>query len=183
MFGYTESRGQRWYLLYFVLAFLDIVAIAGSMAMNHIQFAQYENVVASNSNAFRILEELSKLAQFAQKENAPGNDVFDSLDAPSEKKRQLEAAGAFDAQLQKIESVYLRSAVENVQLRSEYRLSLLRIQESSDRMRETADLIFSHFASGSRDAAGAYMAEMDRRFAHLISGIEDLRTAISVRQQ
>ena len=72
------------------------------------QVAQYESLVASNSSAFRILEELSTLAQFAQKENAPGNDVFDLLDAVSEKQRQLEAASAFDAQLQKIESVYLR---------------------------------------------------------------------------
>jgi signal transduction histidine kinase/CheY-like chemotaxis protein len=162
-------RRFRWYHIYFVLAAFDILTVSASLSLNHWIVSIYANSIAENQTWLARLDNIARLAELAQKTNAPGNDVFDSGDVATERARRDESLDIFQAELGGIARELEQSGSSPETIRV---LTLLpEIGFAMRRMSGEADRIFGLFESGDRDTAGRYMATMDRTFADLLGAI------------
>jgi len=179
--GRAASR-PRWYLLYYLLAALDVVTVLASLTLNHRMMQIYVDSVAT-SQRWEIREQrYAELAEAARAVNAPGNDVFDSHDVPAESARLRVALRAFNEQFDATRSELARNASAD-----EAALLLRAFDEIQLAMREMvgeAQLIFSYFDAGQAKRAGERMATMDRKYesfnqalARLFASVRTIRHA------
>ncbi len=82
------KRTPRWHLVYYFLAAFDLLTISGSLYLNHQLMGIYESSVASNQVWADIQSQFIGLGASASSVNAPGNEVFDSLDVVGERGRR-----------------------------------------------------------------------------------------------
>ena len=88
------ERRPRWYLLYYLLAALDVVTVLASLTLNHRIMQIYVDSVATSLAWERREDEYARLGALARAVNAPGNDVFDSRDVRAESARLRAALDA-----------------------------------------------------------------------------------------
>jgi signal transduction histidine kinase/ActR/RegA family two-component response regulator len=179
--GRAESR-PKWYLLYYLLAALDVVTVLASLTLNYSMMQIYVDSVATSQQWENREHEFAELAEAARAVNAPGNDVFDSRDVPAESARLRVALSKFNAQF----DVARGEVVLNAS-RDEAAVLLKAFDEIQSAMREMvgeAELIFGFFAQGKADRAGERMATMDRKYetfnqamARLFAGVRTIRHA------
>src|SRR5712691_6003923 len=95
---HARSRGPRpgWHRLYYVLAAFDVLTVVLSLLVSHQIRGIYANSVEVNQVWGQRLSDFSDLGQLAQGVNAPGNDVFDTLDVESESAKMRAALAVFD---------------------------------------------------------------------------------------
>ena len=86
----------RWYRLYYLLAAFDLFTVALALFLNHETRSTFARSVAVNQVWDQRLAAYSELGELAAAVDAPGNDVFDSLDVPGESARMRAARAAFD---------------------------------------------------------------------------------------
>src|ERR1043166_7920490 len=91
-----KPRQKRWHLLYFVLAAFNILTIGLSFSLNNRLLAIHGQSVHFNQKWAHRMKQFSDLGTLAGSVNAPGNDVFDSLDAPGESNRMRIALERFN---------------------------------------------------------------------------------------
>ncbi len=77
----------NWYLLYFLLAALDVITVLVSLGLNHQLMEIYSESVEVNQVWAARLSTYADIAAIASEANAPGNDVFDSRDVKLESAR------------------------------------------------------------------------------------------------
>lgn len=190
------ERHAKWYLLYFLLAALDVATVLASLTLNQLMMQIYVDSVATSQIWERRERDYATLAELARAVNAPGNDVFDSRDVAAEAARLRSALRAFDQQMQATSTEIARNAIP-----AEAAPVLKAFDEIGQAMREMvaeAELIFGYFGTGQAERAGERMATMDRKyenvhqaFARLSAGIatirlshfqEHLRTATLLRR-
>src|SRR5258705_13793667 len=80
-------RRPKWYMLYYLLAALDVVAVLSSLTPNQRMMEIYVDSVATSQQWENREERYANLAELARAVNAPGNHVFDSRDVPPESAR------------------------------------------------------------------------------------------------
>jgi len=85
----------RWTAIYFALAVIDLLTITGSLALNHHTVSVHRNSVRESQVSAEHLMQATDLAGLAQRVNAPGNDVFDTGDAQTERDRRNQALSEF----------------------------------------------------------------------------------------
>lgn len=159
------SRHARWYLLYYVLAGLDIATVLACLVLNHLIMQIYTDSVAVNERWQKREESYAALSRLAHAVNAPGNDVFDSHDVRMESARLQAALAEFRARFAKVRADAQREmdpAHAALVVRN-----LDGIGGAMDAMVGEAELIFSHFERGQPERAGERMATMDRKFANV----------------
>jgi signal transduction histidine kinase len=156
---------RRLDVIYFVLAGIDLLTIMCTLMLsNHIMTLYQQSVARSATWSYRV-SELVVLAQFAQVANAPGNDVFDSLDVPHERARRDEGLRLYSNQRESV-LLHLQSTGDA----ADHGAILARLDEADQHMRammQEADLIFTDIESGDDAAAGRRMATMDRTYGLL----------------
>lgn len=160
-----QSRKPKWQLIYFALAAFDVLAITASLTLNHRIMVIYEESVLVNQEWTTRARDLSRLSELAQRTNAPGNDIFDSLDVAGERATRDEFLARF-VELREEIADELSANVSGRNARS----MLEELQQADAAMREMtglADRIFALFENGQADLAGGMMATMDRSFAEL----------------
>ena len=165
-------RGSRWHLLYFVLAAFDILTVTGSLYLSQWVMRIYVESVATNEEWAARLKRYSELGRLAAAVNAPGNDIFDTLDADAEAARRDRALSIYDEQLRAARSDLLADAREHETRPLLERLD--RVEQAMDAMLAEADLIFRHFRAGATGRAAQRMATMDRTYARLIGELAGL---------
>src|SRR4051812_24799369 len=74
----------RWHLLYFALAGLAIVTVVASAYFGSRLLRVYTDSVGTNQVWANRSAAFRRIRALAADVNAPGNDVFDSLDVPHE---------------------------------------------------------------------------------------------------
>lgn len=175
-----EGR-PRWYLLYYLLAALDVVTVLASLTLNHRIMQIYVDSVATSQAWERREDQYAHLAGLARAVNAPGNDVFDSRDVRAESTRLRVALDAFDAQFDATRAEVARNA-------STGEAALLlkafdEIRHATDEMVGEAERIFGHFDRAEPDRAGERMATMDRKYASVNRALARLSASVrSIRR-
>src|SRR3970040_890459 len=178
--GRVERR-PRWYLLYYLLAALDVVRVLASLTLNHRMMQIYVDSVATSLAWERREDQYARLAELAHAVNAPGNDVFDSRDVRAESARVRVALDAFHAQFDATRAEAVRNA-------STGEAALLlkafdEIQHAMGEMVGEAERIFGYFDQGLADRAGERMATMDRKYASVNQALARLSASVrSIRR-
>jgi len=166
------GRRPKWYLLYYLLAALDVVTVLASLTLTQAMMQIYVDSVATSQRWAVREEEYADLSELARAVNAPGNDVFDSRQVEAESTRLHAALNVFNAHFDATRAEVARNASpeEAVPLLA----SFDEIQIAMQEMTAEALLIFSYFENGHADKAGERMATMDRKYARVHQALSRL---------
>src|SRR5262245_43749653 len=93
----ASRRRPPWYLIYFILAAFDLLTVSVSLSLNRRLIRVFSESVRVNQEWSERRNRLSKLGELASEVNAPGNDVFDSQNVPTESARMNVALKKFNA--------------------------------------------------------------------------------------
>jgi diguanylate cyclase (GGDEF)-like protein/PAS domain S-box-containing protein len=161
----------KWHNLYYLLAAFDILAVSGSLYLNHQIMMIYSHSVELNQTWASRVTLLSELAELAIEVNAPGNNVFDDGDVTHHKFLRDDAHRRY---LDKVEHLKTDiSSIQNTLVRAEFSFRLARINAAMDAMLHEANQIFHLFETRKGVEAGSRMATMDRKAALLLNQIGD----------
>ena len=176
------GRGApRWHLVYLALAAFDLLTVLISLSLSHNLMSMYTHSVQVNTEWAQRVSAIGHLGDLAQAVNAPGNDVFDSKDVPTERTRRDVALSAFDAHLDRVEDNLDTHTAPEDQKKINAALSLTKAAMSE--MVSEAERIFLHFENGNAAAAGERMASMDRAYGRLTRSISATVTEVQNIQQ
>src|SRR5207245_2504141 len=87
----SRSARPKWHRLYYVLAAFDVMTVVLSLSLSHEIRGIFARSVAINQSWGQRLAEYSELGELAQAVDAPGNDVFDTLDVERESAKEQTA--------------------------------------------------------------------------------------------
>src|SRR5262245_15439733 len=160
-----HRRRPDWYLLYYLLAALDVVTVLASLTLSQAIMQNYVGSVAASQKWAIREQEYAELAELARAVNAPGNDVFDSRDVGAEAARLRLALASFKAQFDTVRNEVERNARNGEAALLETAFD--QIQHAMGEMTAEAALIFGYFETGQPGEAGQRMATMDRKYASL----------------
>lgn len=171
----------KWHLIYFVLALFDVLAISGSLYLNHKIVSLYMSSVAENEKWNNRLIEYSKVWQIASDVNAPGNNVFDNHDVETEEALRNKNLEVFNDTLAKLKN----DLKHDVQTEEAHALQtmLQKVSTHMGTMINESDMIFSLFRQGEAGKAGKRMAIMDRKYAMLNSSLINLNLKVGAIAQ
>jgi signal transduction histidine kinase/CheY-like chemotaxis protein/HPt (histidine-containing phosphotransfer) domain-containing protein len=152
-----------------------------SLVLGHQTRGVFARSVEVNQVWSQRLADYSELGQLAAAVDAPGNDIFDSLDVDVE-------SGRFRAALQRYEE---RFAVLRDELQAHPgEAGAARVLADFDAvaaamsdMTQEAESIFAFFAEGQPSEAARRMATMDRTYATVNTAMADLRHDVAAIQQ
>ena len=94
----------KWYHMYYAMAAFDIVTIVVTLYLSHAITGIYANSVGSNRQWAQLAGRFAELGQQATVVNAPGNDVFDSVDVTKERSRMTAGLVKYNADVTAIRS-------------------------------------------------------------------------------
>jgi PAS domain S-box-containing protein len=184
--GATSAATRRpsrpkWHLLYYLLAAFDLCTVVLSLALNHETRGTFARSVADNQVWGQRLADYSELGQLAATVNAPGNDVFDSLNATAEAERMREALRLFNGRQAALrEEVHAHvPAVQATRVLEDFDAVAAAMAE----MTAEAELIFSYHLQDQPELAGRRMATMDRKYAVVLTELAGLRRDVAAIQQ
>lgn len=175
------SVQPKWLYIYYILAAFDIFTVLVSLFVNHQIKNTYIQSIQVNQEWTNRLRHYSELSQLAGKVNAPGNDIFDSQNVPTESKRLQVAFQQFQTQVAAIRKD-LKNHVNPEQ--SKILLNDLDLLETSmNQMLREANLIFDYFNQKQPEMAGKRMATMDRKYSQVNMALDKLRQNVTEIQQ
>src|SRR6266851_2063969 len=153
--GSRRSSRPKWHRLYYLLAAFDLITVVLSLGLNHETRGTFARSVAVNQVWGQRLADSSELQQLAAAADAPGNDIFDSLDVAHESERLRVALGAYQARF----AALREEARTNLAGDDGVRIlgDLDAVEESMAEMTSQAELIFSFFAQGEPGEAARWM--------------------------
>ena len=175
-----SSIRQKWWLLYYLLAGFDIVAVAVGLYHTHRLLEIYSQSIQFNELWNTRLGENSELGRIATLVDAPGNDVFDSKDVASESARTRAAHKIWKERLNAF-----REELRTQTADADCPALVAKVTEADNAMDELigeSDLIYAYLEQNQPDKAGERMATMDRKFARVTNILADLRDAIRAIQ-
>lgn len=170
------SKRPKWHYVYFLLAAFDLLTVSASLYLSHRLMDIYTNSVTVNQEWAGRLGQYATLSQLAGAVNAPGNDVFDSHDVVGESARLHVALVQFTTALEAAGKELQATAPQ--QEAALLRQNLEMVQTAMTAMVAEADLIFSYFAKGEPNEAGARMATMDRKYGVLNTALANLNEQV-----
>ena len=152
-----------------MLAAFDILAVTGSLYLNHQIMQIYGHSVEVNQAWANRVTLLSNLGELAIEVNAPGNNVFDDGDVSRHKYLRDDAHRRYLEQVALVEKDI--SSIQNEAIRRDFFFRLDRINAAMAAMLFEANHIFDLFEAQKGAEAGSRMATMDRRAAFLLTQI------------
>jgi signal transduction histidine kinase/DNA-binding response OmpR family regulator len=165
------------------LAAFDILTVTGSLYLNHRIMRIYVESVSTNEEWADRLTRYRELGQIAAMVNAPGNDVFDTLDVDAETLRRDSALALYEERLSAARNDLLTNLPEHKARPLLEKLD--RVDRAMHDMLAEADLIFRYFRQGETGRAGQRMAGMDRTYARVngeLAGLAQQVAEIQNRQ-
>jgi signal transduction histidine kinase/DNA-binding NarL/FixJ family response regulator len=171
----------KWHRLYYLLAAFDLFTVVLSLVLNHQTRGVFARSIEVNQVWSQRLADYSELGQLAAAVDAPGNDIFDSLDLDAETER-------FQTALQRYEE---RFAVLREEIQADTRepgsnrvlADFDAVAAAMSNMTQQAESIFAFFAQGQPGEAARRMASMDRTYATVNAAMVDLRRDVANIQQ
>lgn len=170
------SRRGKWYYWFALLALFNLATIIATLALGHKVLDLYVNSIDYHGQIDNLLKRSSRLAGFAARVNAPGNDAFRSNDIAAERVRLDRSLAEFLAAQQSI-----RPAIpQYFDLRTQRQIlgALDHIVAQVRQVAAFANQIFSDLGAGRTVPAGDNMARMDLTFAQALEQINQLNDII-----
>lgn len=184
-----KPRAAKWHRMYFFLAGFDVLVVVLSVLLNHLIVETYHRSIQANQSWVQQLSSFSTLGNLASAVNAPGNNVFDTLDVDAESKNMANALKAFDAHLDNTRRQLEERITDQSEHSADIRALTLTLRDdvnAVDRamieMVDEALLIFSFFSDGQSENAGKRMATMDRKYARLLLSLSTVRERVGLIQ-
>lgn len=175
-----HKKPPKWQLVYFALAALVLTTLLASLFLTHTIVGNYTDSVELDRKWADRLGSLTDLTELAQKTNAPGNNIFDTLDVPGERMERDAARARFNVQLEVIRDELFRKT------QGAESAAVLGITEDiAQAMQEmvfASDQVFELFLSDQGARAGSHMARMDRKYADLTAKISRAVKAVQLIQ-
>lgn len=146
--------------LFYFLGGFCVLSVVASVMLSHQIMAIYEGSVHANQEWADRTARYATMGQLVTAANGPGNEVFETADPDAEQAKlerlELEIGRLYGA---------ITEDLARVPSEERQRLSphLTRNEAEVAQMIAEAKVIFRLFREGDRTAAGARMAEMDRR--------------------
>ncbi len=176
----TRARAPRWHVVYSLLALFVVIVVGLALVYVHLIVANYDESITTNQEWDDRLSRYADLSEGAASVNAPGNDVFASLDVAGERARLDDAVVAFQRA-----GDFLRADLEV--LTSDQAALLGAGLDSAERAVEAMTVasleVFASLEAGRLDDAAASMARMDREHRTLIATLSRLRSDVSEVQR
>lgn len=169
----APARGllQRLDFIYFALAAFDLVTICVALFLGHLTVTAFEDGVRTSAVWSQRQADIIHLSRLAQVVDAPGNDIFYSRDANTERRRFESALTAFNAGRSRISRQINDATLSSRDADIARRLG--GIQATMDRMATETATIFHEFQRGREERASRSMAVMDRTFAILGNQLDE----------
>lgn len=167
----ASKKRYRIHHIYYLLAGLDLAAIAMGLLLTHYVNGTLSTTVHANLDWSRLHDQVAALRSGAGQVNEPGNDVFESKDASFELKRFDQAVDAFWPLLKLLRSDVARMVPVDAMLAPS--LALNRLETGMASMVQQTRTLLSLYAGGQSDLAGAEMAAMDRSYSQVLGEIEN----------
>jgi signal transduction histidine kinase/CheY-like chemotaxis protein len=176
-----RTRRSRTHYIYFLLAAFDLISVALGLYLSRETSLVYQRSIAENQVWVERAKNYSRLGDFAQAVNAPGNDVFDTRNVKAEHEKFDGALSIFDAFLELAREELHRSlsVAEATEIDHHFNAIAVAMKAMADEARQ----IFDYFERREPDRAGERMATMDRKYAQLTGALARLRDAVSQIQQ
>src|ERR671932_437843 len=95
--GLARAARPKWHRLYYLLAAFDLLTVVLSLVLNHQTRDVFSRSIEVNQVWSQRLADYSELGQLAAAVDAPGNDIFDSLDLGYETARFQTALQQYNA--------------------------------------------------------------------------------------
>jgi PAS domain S-box-containing protein len=178
---YNRSEGPiRWHHLFYVLGAVNLLVILLALYVGRELWSAYEHSITVNQQWTEAASEQVQLGALIAALNAPGNDVFASLDVPGETARLHEA-------LRKFKDALAASRIHASRLSPSLHAPVLlaqlnSVEESVNAMVAETERIFVDIEAAHRDRASARMAAMDRLYAHSLRTLDQLHLQIKAVQ-
>jgi PAS domain S-box-containing protein len=168
----TSVPLRRLHRGYYLLAFFNVVTVAGSLYVGHEMIGIVRSSLQASRQSQHLLDRYSHLGRLAQQVNAPGNDVFGDAALDSHRRRFEDAAAAFaravDAERQEL-SRLPRDGQQTL------RRHLDDVQTAMAAMVAHERTVFQLLGNGRADAAIREMAAMDRQYVSVAGHLQNLR--------
>ena len=176
-----KVKVPKWYLAYFFLAAFDILIVSVGLWLNGTIVHIFSESITVDKEWADRSGSLSELRALAGDINAPGNDVFDTQDVFTERKRLQAALSRY---LEKRKS-FIQDLNNNVSSEVAGRLidDLDAIQDALDQMIAEAEGIFNFFRDNKASLAGTRMATMDRKYAMVNKAFMNAESNIRIIQE
>jgi two-component system, sensor histidine kinase and response regulator len=171
----------KWHRLYYLLAAFDLFTVVLSLVLNHQTRGVFARSIEVNQVWSQRLADYSELGQLAAAVDAPGNDIFDSLDVGSETARFQAALQRYDERFAVLREEVQASAAEAGAGRVLADFDV--VAQAMSNMTQEAESIFAFFAQGEPGEAARRMATMDRTYAMVNTAMADLRRDVAAIQQ
>ncbi|HKU39582.1 MAG TPA: ATP-binding protein [Polyangiales bacterium] len=166
--------------LYSALAVFNLASVLAGVLLCHNLVASYRRSVDVNREWADRAGAVAELSRTATEANAPGNDVFETRDVPTERARLTESTARY-------EQSHVRAIAQLRDLPASERTALVeRLEQARGALRAMvgeAEAIFRAFEAGDPDTAGRHMASMDRHLAANSSALGELSKTESRLQQ
>lgn len=176
----TDTRAvsmPKWHRIYYLLAAFDVVTVVVILSILSQVMSTHERSVRVHQEWAGRLDTYEELDELAAAVNAPGNNVFHSLNVETESEKLRTAFRLFNERIARMQEELQANAplTEAAPLQE----ALKTIASTMARMVDEANLIFSHMRQYRPDLAGKRMAVMDRTYADVSTALGRLRQQVS----
>ena len=179
--GLARSERPKWHRLYYLLAAFDLFTVVLSLVLNHQTRGVFARSIEVNQVWSQRLANYSELGQLAAAVDAPGNDIFDSLDLDTETARFQDALQRYEERFevlrQEVQAEVGQPGADRVLADFDA------VAQAMSDMTRQAESIFAFFAQGQPGEAARRMASMDRTYARVNTAIAGLRRDVAAIQQ
>jgi signal transduction histidine kinase/DNA-binding response OmpR family regulator len=160
------KRPQRWRMVFYVLAALNLASIGGSLYVSHRIMANYLESVGTNQDWLARLTQYAAIARLVQAVNEPVRDVFSTHDISAAKDRRTVALQAFNQQLAALDAEVDRIA--GAEVVAAMRARVEEIQLAMRGMLVDQNRVFRSLSYNREQDAASHMAALDRKYTRLL---------------
>jgi signal transduction histidine kinase/DNA-binding response OmpR family regulator len=178
--GDRQAR-PKWHHLYYLLAAFDLFTVVLSLVLGHQTRGVFARSVEVNQVWSQRLANYSELGQLVAAVDAPGNDIFDSLDLAGETARFRVALQRYNERYTELRAEMEAHADEPGATRVLADFDAL--AQAMPNMTGQAEEIFAFFGQNQPGEAGRRMASMDRSYDRVNTAMADLRRDVAAIQQ
>jgi signal transduction histidine kinase/CheY-like chemotaxis protein len=164
-----KHRGFRWYHIYFLLAFVEVVTIVASVSLSHKLLHIHTDSIAEYGGQADLAADMANLVPLTAAVVGPGNDVFENGQVAQERQNLFDHVARF-----RQAATEVRSDIEanlEASVAEEFLAGLDVVEVGVDSMLKEGVAIFDDLDAGKHESGAAHMAVHDKLCAETLSKV------------
>jgi signal transduction histidine kinase len=171
-----KNKSSGLYKFYYLLAGVDLLMLIITLSLNHKNIQIFKDSLALNQDYVNLLTTAEDLTKSAALANAPGNNIFDTLDVQKERENFSTYEKDFRLKLESTKELITEKKLSSLEN------NIHQIEGKFDGMKAEAQGIFTAFSQQKVKYAASRMATMDQKFALLNDELAALRKNLNQSQ-